>query len=123
MVVAKFADQMEGTSPDRHDARRPCAVAWIDEHGALLALIDADGRVATCTITRGRSPMEAFLSLVIRAIGDRDRVVILGPGPARLALEREYVSIYQRPDRLVDVEPAGVVSETDLIWRVRELAA
>jgi hypothetical protein len=41
----------------------------------------------------------------------------------RLALEREYVAMYRRPDRLVDVEPAGPVSSEDLVDRLRTLAA
>jgi hypothetical protein len=60
---------------------------------------------------------------VVRAVGDRQRVVILGPSSARLALEREYVAIYHRPDRIVDVEPAGAVRTEDLVERLRALAA
>jgi hypothetical protein len=48
--------------------------------------------------------------------------MILGPGTDRLALEREYVAINHRPDRLVDVEPAGPVDVSELVNRVRELA-
>ncbi len=67
--------------------------------------------------------MSSYLALVVRAIGDRQRVVILGPSSARLELEREYVAIYRRPDRIVDVEPAGAVNTEDLVERLRALAA
>jgi hypothetical protein len=40
----------------------------------------------------------------------------------RLALEREYVAIHHRPDRLVDVEPSGALAPGDLVRRLRELA-
>ena len=101
----------------------PSAVAWINGRQASVAVMSGDGRIATCEVTRGWLPEEAYLARVVRAIGDRQRVVILGPTSARLALEREYVAMYRRPDRLVDVEPAGSVSLEDLIDRLRTLAA
>lgn len=101
---------------------QPSAVVWINGRGAIVASMDWDRRVTTCTIERGLEPEPSYLDLVINAIGDRDRVVILGPGTIRLALERAYTAIFHRPDRLVDVEPAGPVGELELIQRVRELA-
>jgi hypothetical protein len=85
--------------------------------------MNADGRFSTYQVNRGPKPEQSFLALVVRAIGDRERVVILGPGSARLALEREYVAIFRRPDRLVDVEPAGVIDTAKLIDRLRALTA
>jgi hypothetical protein len=41
----------------------------------------------------------------------------------RLALEREYVSIFRRPDRLVDVEPSGPVGRDELVERLRTFAS
>ena len=74
-------------------------------------------------MTRGSLAELDYLARVVRLIGDRERVVILGPSSIRLALEREYVSIYRRPERLVDVEPAGAISPEDLVDRLRGLAA
>ena len=99
------------------------AVVWINGRQAIVATMSADEQVFTCEINRGLSPESAYMALVVRAVGDRQRVVILGPSSARLALEREYVSIYHRPDRIVDVEPAGVVNTEDLVARLRALAA
>jgi hypothetical protein len=82
-----------------------------------------DGRISTCEISRGWLPQSSYLAQVIRVIGDRQRVVILGPSTVRLALEREYVAIFRRPDRLVDVEPAGTISSEELVDRLRALAA
>jgi len=101
---------------------RPSAVVWINGRGAVVARMDADGVVLTCSIDRGLDSEAEFLRVVVRAIGDRERVLILGPSSERLALEREYVAIYQRPDRLIDVEPAGPVDEAQLVDRVRQLA-
>lgn len=99
------------------------AVVWINGRQAIVATMGPDKQVFTCEVNRGLSPEPAYLALVVRAVGDRQRVVILGPSSARLALEREYVSIYHRPDRIVDVEPAGAVKTEDLVERLRALAA
>ena len=99
------------------------AVAWINGRQAIVATMARDGGIFTCEINRGLSPESSYLALVVQALGDRERVVILGPSSARLALEREYVAIYHRPDRLVDVEPAGAVNTEDLVARLRALAA
>jgi hypothetical protein len=96
---------------------------WINEREAFVAALSRDGRISTCEISRGSLPRPSYLAQVVRVIGDRQRVVILGPGSVRLALEREYVAIFQRPDRLVDVEPEGPVSREDLVGRLRTLAA
>lgn len=98
------------------------AVVWINGRQAIVATMGTDGQVFTCEINRGLSEEAAYLALVVHAVGDRDRVVILGPSSARLALEREYVAIYRRPDRLVDVEPAGAVNTEQLVARLRALA-
>jgi hypothetical protein len=86
-----------------------------------MALLDPDGQVSTCEIDRGLEPEPTYLAIVIRAIGDRERIAILGPSSMRLALEREFVAIEHRPERLIDVEPAGPLELRDLIDRVREL--
>ena len=99
------------------------AIAWINGLQAIVATMASTGEIFTCEINRGRSPETAYLALVVRTLGDRERIVILGPSPDRLALEREYVSIFQRPDRIVDVEPSGVVDTEELVRRLRKLAA
>lgn len=99
------------------------AVAWINGRRAMVATMRGDGLVSTFEINRGLESEPSYLALVVRAIGDRQRVVILGPSSARLALEREYVAIFHRPDRLVDVEAAGAVGADALVDRLRALAA
>jgi hypothetical protein len=101
----------------------PSAVAWINGREAFVALMSHDGRISTCEITRGWFTEAAYLAQVVRVIGDRQRVVILGPSSARLALEREYVAMFHRPDRLVDVERADAMSPVEVIDRLRTLAA
>jgi hypothetical protein len=112
-------------APDQTQRRTvpESAVAWINGRQAIVATMARDGEIFTCEINRGLSPESSYLALVVHALGDRDRVVILGPSSARLALEREYVAIYHRPERLVDVEPAGALNTEDLVARLRALAA
>jgi hypothetical protein len=117
---------MAGTQvlgPAVREAAAPSAVVWINGRQAVVAAMSHDGRISTCEISRGSLPESSYLAQVVRVIGDRQRVVILGPSSVRLALEREYVAMFRRPDRLVDVEPAGPVSRDDLVDRLRTLAA
>jgi hypothetical protein len=114
---------VETANQDRPRTVPESAVAWINGRQAIVATMARDGQIFTCEINRGLSPEPSYLALVVHALGDRERVVILGPSSARLALEREYVAIYRRPDRLVDVEPAGAVNTEDLVARLRALAA
>ena len=99
------------------------AAVWINGEHALVATTTGSDRVFTCEINRGRATESFFMAVVVRAVGDHDRVGILGPSSTRLALEREYVAIFQRPDRIIDVEVAGPVGTTDLIGRLRKLAS
>ncbi len=99
------------------------AVAWLNGHVATVVTTDPDRGVSTVDVAHGVEPEAAYLAHVVHAIGDRDRVLILGPSSQRLALEREYVAVFKRPDRLVDVELAGPTGTQDLIDRLRTLVA
>ena len=68
----------------------------------------------------GRAP---FLARVVDEIGDRDRVLILGPDAMRVELEREYVAIFHRPDRILDVEASGPTEQDELVRRLEALTA
>ena len=114
---------MQSPDPVGSVGAAPSAVVWIDGHRAAVAAMSGDGRIVTCELSRGWLPESSYLAQVVRVIGDRQRVMILGPSPVRLALERDYVARYRRPDRLVDVEPADRVSPEELVDQVRTLAA
>ena len=101
----------------------PSAVVWISRRQAIVATMGCDGRISTREINRGLEAELPYLALVVRAIGDRERVVILGPSSIRLSLEREYVAVYRRPERLVDVEPAGALHAEELVGRLHALAS
>ena len=117
MVGTQALDRAAG------EAAAESAVVWIDAREAVVAAMSYDGHVTTCEINRGWLPEPSYLAQVVRVIGDRERILILGPSSVRLALEREYVAMFRRPDRLVDVEPAGLVSRDELVDRLRTLAA
>ena len=99
------------------------AVVWLNGRQAVVAGIASDGQVTRAVVNRGAESELEYLAAVVRSIGDRERVMILGPNRARLELEREYVAIYRRPERLVDVEPAGRLAADALVERLRRLAS
>ncbi len=85
------------------------AIVWIDHDQALVVASEPDGR-ATAKVLE-RQPAETEASFDERALGDvigHERVVVSGPAGARTNLERAYVSITHRPDRLLDVAPTTV---------------
>ena len=112
----------QAAGPATCEAAHSSAVVWLNGREARVAEASADGRISTCEITRGWLTEPAYLAQVVRVIGDRERVMILGPSSLRLALEQEYVALYRPPDRLVDVEPAGTLTTSELVDRVRMLA-
>ena len=113
----------QAASAAASEAAAPSAVVWINGRQAVVAGMNREGRISTSEVTRGWMREPQYLAEVVRLIGDRQRVMILGPSSVRLALERDYVAMYRRPDRLVDVEPAGPLSPEELVDRVRALAA
>lgn len=108
------------------------AVAWIDRDRAVVARSASTGKPVVHELYRvprrpakGRlataPPVGPFLARVVDEIGDQDRVVILGPDGMRVELEREYVTINRRPERLVDVEDVSELDREDLIGRLARL--
>ncbi len=98
------------------------AITWIDRDHALIARRSREGAIDVASVRRDTPDASSYLGRIVHEIGDRDRVVILGPGSLRTELEREYVTIYHRPDRLIDVEPASEMTEAELVARLRELS-
>jgi hypothetical protein len=102
---------------------RPSAVAWVDERHAIVARSIADDIVVSelaAKTAEGRTDT-SYLTRVVDEIGDQDRLVILGPSSTRLALEREYVTIFHRPDRLLDVEFAEPLGRDAIVERLRSI--
>ena len=114
---------MQTLGPTGLEVAAPSEVVWISGRQAVVALMSHDGRISTCEISRGWLSRPSYVAQVVRVIGDRQRVVILGPSSVRLALEREYVAMFQRPDRMIGVDAGGPVSPEELVDRLCTLAA
>ncbi|HEX8940099.1 MAG TPA: hypothetical protein VF763_08035 [Candidatus Limnocylindrales bacterium] len=81
------------------------AVTWIGAGHALVARSLPDGRVLVRELFRpfAAAPEPApYLAELVDELLGCERVLVAGPEPLRLALEREYVAIEGRPDRLRD---------------------
>jgi hypothetical protein len=86
---------------------RPDTVVWIDERHALIARTEPEGRISTLDVQRRSRPENRFLAQVVHEIAGQGRVMVIGAQPMRLALERRYVAVCHRPDRLVAPSPAA----------------
>ena len=87
----------------------PAGLVWLDRSHALVAR-RYDRGIQVTEIDRELDAEPGFLLRVAREAAECDRLVVMGPDVSRIAFEREYVALYQRPDRLVDagmeIEPA-----------------
>ena len=97
------------------------AVVWIGPEAALVASRD-DAGVARVREVRPRledpDEVSPYLADVVDAIGGARRVVVLGPDDLRLDLEREFVAIGHRPERISDAGPAGEIGADALLERL-----
>jgi hypothetical protein len=103
-------------------ARHHAGAVFIDRWHAIVAR--SEGSAPTITdLTRELETEPEFVLRVARETADCDRLVVMGPSDERLAFEREYVSLYQRPDRLLDDEAIPIATRFDLLDRLRILDA
>jgi len=93
---------------------------FIDRWHALVAR-SGDRTAMVTDVQREFDSEPEFLLKVARETADCDRLVVMGPDDERLAFEREYVSLFQRPDRLLDDEAIATASRFDLLDRLRML--
>jgi len=97
------------------------AVVWVNRREAIVARL-VDGREAVSWIVRRwTEPQASYLHRIVHEVGDRERVLMLGSEMALLELERAYVSMSHRPDRLVDVEPDRWTSRPAVLARLTSL--
>jgi hypothetical protein len=105
------------------EERLPSAVVCINERHATVARMGEDDRISMAEVDRATEPELQYLAHVVHELGDQERVLIVGPGSMRLALEREYVSISRRPDRLVSVPPITRRNSAELVALLGRYAA
>jgi hypothetical protein len=96
------------------------AVVWLDGWHAFVARSD-HGRCQISEVDRDADPESTYFDRVTYETQDCDRLMILGPGEAKLAFEREYVALYRRSDRLIDLETTVTVTSVELADRLRFL--
>ncbi len=102
--------------------RRVAALAWVGPETTIVARRTASGWVDVVRVTCSEDEA-TYLGRIAHQVGDAARVLIMGSSGLRTQLEREYVAIFHHPDRLVDVEPAGEVTEAALVEQLRRLEA
>ena len=99
-------------------AEHTAAVVWLDQRHALVARA-RDGHSIVSEVERESDPASEFLLRVIHEAADCDRVVVMGPDAARIDFEREYVALYRRPDRLIDVGYASQPARSELVAQLQ----
>ena len=107
---------------DGHVSESPTAVVWISGRHAVVAVATGDAAGITASTVEREIESEAdFVARILAAVGDSERVMVLGPASLRLAVQRAYVAISHRPDRLVELERTGRVDPIELAERARAL--
>jgi hypothetical protein len=102
---------------------RPDAVVWVDERHAIVARAATDGAISTVEVRRVGRPETRYLAQVVHEIGNREHVMIIGPSVLKLALEREYVALSHRPERLVPAPQGASGAGSEILHRMERLAA
>lgn len=108
---------------DAHLAANPghqAAVVWLDRLHALVARAP-EGHAEVTEVARESDPEPSYLLRIIHEAAGCDRLVVMGPDSSRIAFEREYVAIYRRPDRLIDVGQVSAPRAADLMDTLRML--
>ncbi|HET9851593.1 MAG TPA: hypothetical protein VFP56_03690, partial [Candidatus Limnocylindrales bacterium] len=108
---------------DQTTGQRPDSVVWIDERHAILAQLNPAGEISTVEIRRLQQPEGRYLGHVVHAIAGHEHVMVVGPQPMRLALERRFVAVGHRPDRLVAAQPSRRVAAEKLVEGLERFAA
>ena len=96
------------------------AVVWLD-HGHALVARAHEGHSVITEVERDADPEAQYLLRIVHEAAGCDRVVVMGPDPSRIAFEREYVTLYRRPDRLIDLGPSHTAAREDLVAQLRVL--
>ena len=99
------------------------AVVLLAATEAVVARTRPDGRDEITRVPRRsrRAGAPSFFVRILRELGDRAPVVILGASPERTAFEREFVMISHRPDRLVEDASVHDAHPEALLERLRGL--
>lgn len=109
------------SAPQAPSTIRPAHI-WLDGAHALVAR-PHDGGTLVTSVHRSTDPEVSYLLRVVQEAVGSDRVFVSGPDDVRLAFEREYVAIHQRPDQLIDRGAEAEPGPRQLARRLRGLAS
>ena len=103
--------------------RQGAAVVLLAATEAVIARTRPDGYDEITRVPRrgGRAGGPSFLVRVVHELGDRAPIVIMGSAPDRTALEREFVTVSHRPDRLLEDASVHDAHPEALLERLRGL--
>lgn len=99
------------------------AVVWIEPGRAIVVRGGDAAPLASTEVIIPAAPAitPPALAEVAHSIGAVDRVLVLGEGDLRTALEREIVAIGHRPETIREAEVTGPVDEAILAERLAHL--
>ena len=99
------------------------AVVLLAATEAVIARTRPDGRDEIARVGRRSRAADAppFYLRVLRELGDRAPVLILGSTGDRTAFEREFVAVWHRPDRLMEDASVHDAHPEALLERLRGL--
>lgn len=103
--------------------QRPDAVVWVDEEHAIVAQRDTEDRISTVEIRRWQQAEPRYLASVVHELGSHEHVLVIGRAPIRLALERRFVAVTHRPERLMATSHIALDEGTRLVNDAAALAA
>ena len=112
---------MNGTQTNLEE--RPDAVVWIDERHAIVAQRDPVGGISTVEVRRLQQAEPRYLGRVVHELAGQEHVMLIGAQPLRLALERRFVAMTHRPERLMPAAPAARIEGARLVDGLHRLAA
>jgi hypothetical protein len=118
---------MHGTARRRTPDQAPDigvnAVAWIEPGRAIVVRGGDRAELTSIEIRIPAAPAitPPALAEVAHSIGAVDRVLVLGEGDLRTALEREIVAIGHRPETIREAEVTGPVDAAVLAERLGHL--
>lgn len=103
--------------------QRPDAVVWVDERHAIVAHRDPGGQISTVEIRRVQQPEGRYLAHVVHELAGNEHVMVIGPQPIRLELERRFVAMCHHPERLMAVPAASRAGGESVVTGFHGLAA
>jgi hypothetical protein len=90
---------------------------------ASLAAGESKEQAESRLARRRRQQLRDFYARVIEAVAKEPRIVVLGPGTAKLELRQQIEETPEIARKLEQVRPCERVAQRQLIERVRELLA